>query len=155
MLNYFPIKEEVVMKKATKVCLGLILCLSILVLWAKVSFTQEAQTQPLTEEKVQETPQEEIQWVWGEVVSVDANNNQINVKYFDYETDLEKEMTLSLDKDTRYEGVASLLDIKPQDTVSIDYIIKEGKNITQQVNVEKFEGITPEVTPEDVNSNAE
>lgn len=143
------------MKKATKVCLGLILCLSILVLWAKVSFTQEAQTQPLTEEKVQETPQEEIQWVWGEVVSVDANNNQINVKYFDYETDLEKEMTLSLDKDTRYEGVASLLDIKPQDTVSIDYIIKEGKNITQQVNVEKFEGITPEVTPEDVNSNAE
>lgn len=143
------------MKKVAKVSLGLIICLSILVLWAKVSFTQEAQTQPLTEEKVQEVPQEEIQWVWGEVVSVDANNNQINLKYLDYETDTEKEMSLIVDKDTRYEGVASLLDIKPQDTVSIDYIIKEGKNIAKQVNVEKIEDTTPEITPEDVNSNAE
>ena len=132
------------------------LALSFLFLLSKLSPAQESQESlTLTKEEAREVPQEEIQWAWGKAVSVDANNNQINLKYLDYETDTEKEMSLIVDKDTRYEGVASLLDIKPQDTVSIDYIIKEGKNIAKQVNVEKIEDITPEVTPEDVNSNAE
>jgi hypothetical protein len=80
----------------------------------------------------------EIQWLWGEVVSVDAQKGELGVKYLDYETDQEKQITVTVDSKTTYENAQALLDIKPQDTVSIDYVVgAEGKNIAKNINVEK------------------
>ncbi|MCM8800084.1 MAG: hypothetical protein NC900_05110 [Candidatus Omnitrophica bacterium] len=90
---------------------------------------------------------EEFQWIWGEVISVDTNNKQINIKYFDYETDTEKEMLISIDENTTYEGVNSLLEIKPEDTVSIDYVIKDNKNIARLITIEKPQDTATEATP--------
>jgi len=91
--------------------------------------------------------EEEYQWVWGEVVSVDAQNKLINIKYLDYESDTEKEMSFVIDDKTNFEGVNSLSDIKVNDTVSIDYIIKDNKNIARTISVEKPEDVTTEATP--------
>ncbi|MGE5197866.1 MAG: hypothetical protein ACM3IL_05105 [Deltaproteobacteria bacterium] len=97
------------------------------------------------EESIKTAPPEnipELQWVWAEVVSVDPANNQLNIRYLDYETDTEKEMTVSIDDKTTYENVKSLSEIKPQDTVSIDYIVtSDGKNVARNINAEKSEGI--------------
>lgn len=82
----------------------------------------------------------ETQWLWGEVESIDPQKNEILVKYLDYETDQEKEVKISIDDKTTYENVTSLLEIKPQDTVSIDYIISmDGKNLAENINLEKIE----------------
>jgi len=82
----------------------------------------------------------EVQWLWGEVVAVNPQDNSVLVKYLDYETDTEKEMLISVDAKTIYETVKSLAEIKIQDALSIDYIITaEGKNIAKNISVEKPE----------------
>ncbi len=94
----------------------------------------------------------EAQWVWGEIVSVDAAKNEFTIKYLDYETDQEKEMVLAADNKTAYENAQSLADIQPKDTLSIDYIVTaDGKNIAKNISVEKAEAVPePEQGPEAV-----
>jgi hypothetical protein len=84
----------------------------------------------------------EIQWIWGEVVSVDPANKAFAVKYLDYDTDMEKQMAIAVDDKTGFENSKSLADIKIQDTVSIDYVIgADGKNVARNISVEKIEDI--------------
>jgi len=83
------------------------------------------------------------QWLWGEVVSVDLQNNTVKVKYLDYETDTEKEMDLVVDEKTVYENIKSLEELKALNTASIDYILgPDGKVIIRNISVEK-----PEASP--------
>lgn len=82
----------------------------------------------------------EAQWLWGEVVSVDADTRQLAIKYFDYETDAEKDITVNTDEKTTFENVKSIIEIKPFDTLSVDYIVSaDGKNIATNISVEKAE----------------
>jgi len=129
-----------------KIVLILGLTISAAYLSVNLVFSQD-QTSPATSaSEIQATP--ELQWVWAEVVSLDLNNRQMTLNYLDCETDTEKEMLLNVNDQTTYENVKSLNEIKPQDTVSIDYTTSaEGKNIAKNINVEKAEGIQP--TPEE------
>jgi hypothetical protein len=131
-------------------------------------FAQEELTPEKTEET--EKPQEtvtssapQVQWLWGEVVSVDAQNKAISVKYFDYDNDIEKEISIGIDDKTTYENAKSIDEIKPQDSVSIDYTVTpEGKGIAKNISVEKFEGsgasgeevIPGQLTPEGSNTES-
>ncbi|MBM3246171.1 MAG: hypothetical protein FJZ13_02455 [Candidatus Omnitrophica bacterium] len=93
-------------------------------------------------------PEVQGQWVWGDIVSVDIQKNEILLKYLDYDTEQEKEMAVSVNDKTRYENAKSLLELKPQDTVSIDYTLSpEGKNIAQNINVEKPEEAREDLPP--------
>lgn len=86
----------------------------------------------------QEAAMGETDWVWGEVALVDNQNNQIAVKYLDYETTEEKDITFVVDSKTAYDGVGALVEIKPLDNVSVDFVItKEGINLARKVAVEK------------------
>lgn len=94
----------------------------------------------------------EVEWLLGEVVSVDTQNRALLVKYFDYEKEIENEISINIDDKTTYEDVKSLDEIKPKDFVSIDYIISgEGRNIAKNISVEKPEeiGATQEKTIEE------
>ena len=85
---------------------------------------------------VEEYPQ--LEWLWGEVVSVDVDNNKITVKYPDYETDQDKEITLLVNVKTRYSNISSLGELKPQDTLSIDYRVSvSGENIAENISLDK------------------
>lgn len=87
-------------------------------------------------------PETDVQWTWGEVVSVDAAARQITLKYLDYETDVEAQISMNTDENTGFENVASLAEIKPGDTVSVDYSVDlEGRNIAKNISVEKDEGM--------------
>jgi len=86
----------------------------------------------------------EFQWVWGEVSSVDPNKSEFVVKYLDYETDQEKEMTISVDDKTTYENAKAFADIKPKSTLSIDYVVGlDNKNIAKNISIEEVE-VSPE-----------
>lgn len=80
----------------------------------------------------------ETQWLYGEVVSVDAAANTVTIKYLDYETDQEKEAVIAIDDKTSFENVASLGEIKPKDALSIDYVVgQDGKYIAKNISAEK------------------
>jgi hypothetical protein len=95
----------------------------------------------------------EVQWIWGDVVSVDAAAKKVQVKYLDYETDTEKEISIETDAKTTYENANSLEEIKAQDTLSIDYMMNaDGKNIAKNISVEKPE--SAQAVPQDVPQDA-
>jgi hypothetical protein len=83
----------------------------------------------------------DVQWQYiEEVVSVDLQKNEITGKYLDYETDQEKEIVITVDEKTVYENVKSLVEIKPKDVLSVDYIASpDGKNIAKVINLEKLD----------------
>jgi hypothetical protein len=101
---------------------------------------------------IPELPMEpETQWVWGEVASVDKQSKMLIVKYLDYETDQEKQLTVVIDDKTAFENIRALDDLKPLDTVSIDYLASsDGKNLVRNISVEKPENTKEmrEGTPE-------
>lgn len=84
----------------------------------------------------------DVQWLWGEAISVDAAKGEVVVKFLDYETEQEKQATIVTDDKTSYENVNSLAQIKTTDTLSIDYVVdKDGKNIAKNISVERPEEI--------------
>lgn len=135
-----------------KMVLSLGIIISLMLLNVNLSFSQTNQEEQIT------APQAEPEtlWLWGEVVSVDPQKNEILIKTPDYETDQEKEIAVIVDGNTVFENVASLSEIKPNDTVTIDYMVSsDGKNIAKNINLEKPETEptpvsepTPEATPE-------
>ena len=90
----------------------------------------------------QPTSEPETQWIWGEVVSADSASKSVTIKYLDYETDQEKDMVIGVDEKTTYENIKSIDDIKPKDTLSIDYIAgPDGKNVAKNISLEKPESV--------------
>lgn len=131
-----------------KIKTGLILAIAAFFLFinAKAIFSQESTVQGGAVPETQKEPQ--IQWLWGEVVTLDAENKAISVKYLDYETDQEKEITINVDDKTTYENIKSIDEIKPKDSVSIDFIADaDGKNIAKNISLEKPEEEQKAVPP--------
>ena len=86
----------------------------------------------------------ETQWIWGEVVSIDAGVKTVTIKYPDYETDQEKNMVVAAGDATTYESVKSFDEIKVGDTLSIDYTSSaDGKVMAKNISVEKPEAAKP------------
>lgn len=108
----------------------------------------------ITPEGIPAASEQEVQWVWGEIVSVDTQNKTILLKYLDYETETEKEMSFNVDDKTTYENIKNIDELKPKDTVSIDYVISsDGKNIAKNVSVERPESQEipeGEIKPEEI-----
>ena len=121
-----------------KVLMVWFLAISLMVLNLSLSFAQEkpvqAQTPAVTEA--------ETQWLWGEVVLVSPEKNELTVRYLDYESDLEKDIILAVDDKTTFENIKSISEIKLQDTVSVDYVMgTEGKTLARNISVEKPESL--------------
>jgi hypothetical protein len=115
---------------------------SLLFLRAVLGFAQEQPIAPSENPEATTPPaaSSDIQWLWGEVVSADFQKNELLIKYVDYDTDTERNVTITVSDKTTYENVKSLLEVKPQDMVSIDYTIdSQGRNIARNVSVEKPE----------------
>lgn len=86
------------------------------------------------------TTEFETQWVWGEITSLDPQAGKIAISYFDYETDTEKELKLSVDEKTKFENLNSINDLKLRDTISVDYILSpDGNYAARNISVEKPE----------------
>ncbi len=138
------------MRIKTTLLLGIML--SFILISAGSVFSQE---QTAGKPPAQEAPPEpETQWIWGDVVSADTAAKKILVKYLDYETDTEKEINIEVNDKTTYENVKSIDEIKPMDTLSVDYMINpDGRNIAKNISVEQPEGA--QALPEENNSKEE
>ncbi len=133
------------MKKESVFSLAVVLSLSLVSLVfcenipAAVS-EEGVVVQPAVSEAVPaETAGNDVSWVWGEVKAVDATASAFTINYMDYQTDEEKDLVLTNDAETKFDNIGSLADIKVGDTVSVDYAVKDGKNIVKNISVEKME----------------
>ena len=76
-------------------------------------------------------------WLLGDVIALDLESSQLIVSYLDHNTNQQKEITLSVDEETRYENINSLQDVKVDDAVFIEYKISpEGKAIALNISIE-------------------
>jgi len=135
--------------------LVLIISLFLLVIGAKSVFSQNEGASALPAASKEASSEPEILWVWGEVTAVDSASNKLSVKYLDYENDVEREISISLDDKTTFDNNAgSIAQLKPKDTVSIDYMVDpSGANIAKNISIEKIEAMpgeemAPEAAPE-------
>lgn len=86
--------------------------------------------------------------IYGEVQGVNTASSSMNIQYYDYDTDEEKTIELSVSKDTKIENVPGLADIKKGDWADITYSVDGSKNIAKSVTVEKEEEVPAETMPE-------
>lgn len=103
---------------------------------------------------------EQPQWIWGEAENIDLNTKQLTLKYLDYDTDEEKDLIVNVDTQTTFENASGLLDIRPGDNVSCDFIVTpEGNTIAKNISIEKppveGSGVQAEATQEETTTNQE
>lgn len=111
---------------------------------------ESAQNQPAQPPAVkEEAPQPKEIAIYGEVQAANTAAGSITVQYYDYDSDEEKTIEVTSDKDTKVENAGTIGDIKKGDWADITYIAAEGKNIAKSIIVEKEEQSTePEMTTE-------
>jgi hypothetical protein len=105
---------------------------------------QEQAAQPREDIEVGPDIQNEpdIFWAWGEIVTLDPLTKSFTIRYLNYETDQEKEIVIATDDNTTYENIKSIDELKPKDTVSVDYVVSsEGRNIATNVGLELPEAL--------------
>ncbi|MFH1440874.1 MAG: hypothetical protein ABIH18_02370 [Candidatus Omnitrophota bacterium] len=126
-----------------KLFFALLMVFFLLFLNSQYGFSQNSDLQEAEikdEAAVAGFEETETKWLWGSVVLVDKGNNEIMLKYMDYDTDTEKEIKMKVDDKTVYEEIDSLGDVKPNDILSIDYIVSpEGQNVASVIILEKAE----------------
>lgn len=115
-----------------------------------LGFCQQEVPVPIDDNIISETGSldENISWVWGEVKNVDYISSKFNILYMDYQTDDEKELVLTVNQDTKLEGINDFNSLKAGDTVGIDYFSDADNNIAKNVSVEKLEEPSEIASPE-------
>lgn len=117
-----------------------ILTVSVFLIPAEILFQEVTLAQETT------SPEEITEVLFaGEVTSLSPETNELNVQYYDYETDALKEISFTLDNATELENVGALEKIAVGDTVNVEYVKEAAKNIAKRITVEKteFENTTP------------
>ena len=86
-----------------------------------------------------ESPQPQEISIYGEVQSVDSTINSMTIQYYDYDSDQEKNIEITVNKDTKLEKAPSLNDIKKGDWADITYMVSDAKNTATFISIEKDE----------------
>jgi hypothetical protein len=112
--------------------------------FSPLAFAQEQLSQQPASSPEASAPAKPVmaEWLYGEVNSVDIAGKSVTLSYLDYDTDIEKQAVVYTDSKTVFENAKSIEEIKPQDMVSIDYIIgPDKKNVAVNISVEKPESM--------------
>lgn len=88
------------------------------------------------------------QTIYGEVQAVNAPSSTMTVQFYDYDTDEEKSIELSVAGDTKIENAPGLGSIKKGDWADITYMTQNSKNMAKSIIVEKEEEVPAETAPE-------
>lgn len=132
-----------------KIIMDVVLVSSI-ILTAFFAFAQEtavipaASVVPAVDQAVASGNENDTQWAWGEVTSLDAQAKTFTLKYLDYETDQEKDLVLAVNEKTTFENIKGLEELKLKDTLSIDYLVgADNQNIAKNISLEQPDAVAP------------
>ncbi len=82
--------------------------------------------------------------IYGEVQTINTQENALAVQYYDYDSDSEKTADIGINADTKLENAVTISDIKKGDWVDVTYTSVDGKNTAKAVTVEKEEVPAPD-----------
>ncbi|MDD5174031.1 MAG: hypothetical protein PHV48_04320 [Candidatus Omnitrophica bacterium] len=74
--------------------------------------------------------------IYGEIQTVNTQASSLSIQYYDYDSDEEKTLEVTLDKDTKLENVKTIDQMKKGDWADITYTAIAGKNMAKLVSVE-------------------
>lgn len=130
-----------------KIVCSLVSLSAVLALLAVSAYSQDeagVSTAQTVQEEVDRAMKSEELSVYGEIQSSDTRGaGSLTVQYYDYDTDEEKTIVITLDTGTKIENVQSIADIKKGDWADITYSADGAGNIAKSVIVEREEDITP------------
>lgn len=112
----------------------LIIILSVLFIGANTAFSQDS----VPAEQSGEVVTQNSQWAMGEIINVDSAANKFDLKEYDFDSETEKTITVTVTGQTNYVNALALTDLKSGDVVSVDYRVgPQGDNIADNVSLEK------------------
>lgn len=125
-----------------KKSLNILVIVSIMLLSALPVFSQDEKTPeavvPMPAPAVEAAQPKEIA-IYGEVQAVDSASGTLSVQYYDYDSDSEKTADIAVNKDSKFENVSALSDVKKGDWADVTYSVADAKNVAKIVTVEKEE----------------
>lgn len=124
-----------------------LLSLVVLALAAAVTATPALSQENAPAPEKEEAAEAKELSIYGEVQAVNAASNSITVQYYDYDSDEEKNIDITLGADAKIENAKGINDIKKADWVDVTYEVSAGKNMAKTVSVEKEEEVLPEGAP--------
>lgn len=77
--------------------------------------------------------------IYGEIKAVNAAANSMSIQYYDYDSDEEKTIEISMDNTTKMENAATIADVKQGNWADVIYSVSGGKNIAKSIIIEKEE----------------
>lgn len=77
--------------------------------------------------------------IYGEVKAVNVAANSMTIQYYDYDSDEEKTIEITADKDTKLENATTIGDVKQGNWADVIYTASSGKNIAKSIIIEKEE----------------
>lgn len=92
-------------------------------------------------------PQDKEMAIYGEVQTINVQENTLAVQYYDYDSDSEKTADIAINTGTKLENAIVLSDIKRGDWVDVTYTSTGGKFAAKVVTVEKEEVPAPDEAP--------
>ena len=81
-----------------------------------------------------ENPQEIS--IYGKITSVNIATSSVVVQYYDYDSDNEKSVEITVDNSTKMEGILNINGIKEGNWADIDYGVANGKNMAKSIAIE-------------------
>ncbi|MFA5143503.1 MAG: hypothetical protein WC522_04995 [Candidatus Omnitrophota bacterium] len=85
--------------------------------------------------------------IYGEVKTVNTAASSMTVQYYDYDSDEEKTIDITVDSSTKMENAASINDVKQGNWADVIYVVSAGKNLAKSVIVEKEDETPPVEMP--------
>ena len=82
--------------------------------------------------------------IYGEIKAVNQAANSITIQYYDYDSDQEKSIEITVDTNTKLENAATINNIKQDSWADVIYTAANGKNIAKSIIVEKEEDTSAE-----------
>jgi len=144
------------MKRFSMICSLVVM----MVLFVGIVYSQEKETMPAEGPAVTaaagpaaEAPAVKEISIYGEVQGVNAPANSMTVQYYDYDSDEEKTIEITTNKDTKIENASGMDRINKGDWVDVTYAVSEGKNLAKSVIVEKEETAEPMPMPPNVSAD--
>lgn len=123
------------MRRPMVVCICAIASLAVL---AGAGICQEEQKAEAPAAAPQAAPKAES--IYGEVLAVNETADSMNVQYYDYDTDEEKKVDVTVTADTKFKNSTGLKGIKAGDWVDVSLsAVEGGKRVARVVEVEKAE----------------
>jgi len=90
----------------------------------------------------------QIEYSYAEVVLVKPAKNELVVKEYDWDTDMEAEVTYKVAPGTELIGFDTLSSLKPGDELNIEYTAQSGKRTARYINLYQDEETADEYMPE-------